>query len=467
MTKKVLFINPNIFNAYHGTQPHYGLGCLARILKDKGHEVKILDYAGFRGLPEIEDFIDNEYKPDVIGITTYSPAWSIVKDLIARIKKYDVPVILGGPHTACYKEDLMNYKEVDCIVIGESEDIICDVIENVKKDGNVDVITGMPPKVDDIPYPDMTAFIGQENINRYLVQASRGCPFNCSFCVVEITNTRKWRPRKIDDVIDEIRLAVEKHKKIDDIYIVDDIFTLKMERAKEFLRKYLSMGFRQRLIISNVRADSVDKELMELLLEAGTMYLALGVESANKEVFDATGKKETIEEIYKSVELFNREKMLFNCYMIIGLPHDNFERVKESIKFIRKSKPNMVIWSMIIPFKGTRARDWFDENGTVFHEEQYNFEEDDIIMEPSVETPDFTREQRKKAYLKARLATCAYDWRHPIIIIKRIPLIIKYGLLFDFFSGLIWGFQIRARREWRKMKITRRLRKKARLQNNS
>jgi len=457
MHKKILFINPTIFSAYHGSQPHYGLGCLAAILKNKGHEVKILDYVGFRNLPLIEDFIEKEFYPDMIGFTCYSSTWELVNEQIKQVKKYNLPILLGGPHTACYKDDLLNYKDVNYIVIGESEDVICDVVEKAELNDTPEIIYGIPPDVNKIPFPDFSVFVGKEKIDRYLVQTSRGCPFNCSFCIVEVTNTRKWRPRKIEDVLSEIQIAVKEYPKIEDIYIIDDIFTLHLKRAKELLRQYLKLGLSQRLIISSVRADSVDKELIELLIKAGTMYLALGIEHANREVFDAVGKKETFDEIENAIELFNKEKIFFNCYMIVGLPYDNFERTKESIQFLRRTKPNLIIWSMVAPYKGTKVRSYFDEHGTVFNEEQFNFAEDDLIIDPSVETPDFSREERKKAYFMARLATCSYDWRKPWIVIRRIPQIIKYGLIWEFITGIIWGFGIRARRVIRKRRITKSL----------
>ena len=223
----------------------------------------------------------------------------------------------------------------------------------------------------------------------------------------------------------------------------------------------MKLNLSQFLTISSVRADSVDKELIDLMKQAGVKHVNMGVEHVNPEVYNAINKKETIEDIYNAIELFRREKVLFSVGMIIGLPYDNYERVKESISFIRKAKPNFVAWSMIIPYKGTRVREWYDKHGTIFSEEQLMVNEDNLIVEPNVETPDFTFEERIKVRLKAILATCSYDWRRPWIVIKEIPLIIKYGLFWDLISGIIWGFGIRARREIRKWQITRRLRKRS------
>lgn len=107
MMKKILFVNPSRGFRAWGFFPHSGYGYLSAILKKEGHKVLVLDYNGREELPEIEEVIDS-FKPDVIGFSLYRATWSVASNLIDRVTKYGLPILVGGPHVACYTDELLN-----------------------------------------------------------------------------------------------------------------------------------------------------------------------------------------------------------------------------------------------------------------------------------------------------------------------------------------------------------------------
>jgi hypothetical protein len=124
------------------------------------------------------------------------------------------------------------------------------------------------------------------------------------------------------------------------------------------------------------------------------------------------------------------------CF-VIGLEEDSLEKTKYSINLAKELKPDHIYWNMITPFRGTRIREWYDMYGKVFDVINHSSWVDGDFMcdEPCAETPDFSIEERKKAYLMAILET--NDTRLRLWHIPRlIPYVIKYKLLREFFYWL-------------------------------
>lgn len=183
--KKVLFINAKRRDC-QSIIPHNGLAILSGILKKRGHEVLIVDYQFIHDAPNISYFI-NRFKPDVIGMSVYTASFFEAERIISRVHKTNpnIPVIVGGPHATIYPDLLQKDKRIDYINVGEAELTIIDLVENAKKEKQGKIVQSKElVKLDDIPFPDYKSFYKWEYIRSYPIMTSRGCPFNCSFCIV-------------------------------------------------------------------------------------------------------------------------------------------------------------------------------------------------------------------------------------------------------------------------------------------
>jgi len=451
--KKILLINPPNYRYFSGIRAYNGLGYLSAVLKEKNIDVRVLDYVGNPEIPEIKKVVE-EYQPHAIGISAFTDVWNSIKNIIEKeLTKYNLPIILGGPHTAVSTEEVKNYPYVDAIALGESENIICDVVNEIVIRKEPKIYFSTPVDVNEVPFPNLDSFYGSHEYTSYSLISSRGCPYDCSFCCSRLTSSKKWRAREIQNCMEEIQQAVKKYPTIGEIWLMDDNFNLKKERGKVLIESYLKNGFKQKLTLANIRADSIDKELIYLCKKIGMESITISVEHANQEVFEHIKKGETLEEIKDAIELCKNEGLFVNILMIVGLPFDNFERTKESIRFVKKYKPNANAWSMMNPYPGTRAKKWFLEHGKIYDSDMLMFEEDNLITKPICETPDFTLKQREKAYLMARLETASYDLRHPFVIIKALPAILKHNLLLSLIRGFHYGFWVRLRRVLKRMRL--------------
>ncbi|MBI4448085.1 B12-binding domain-containing radical SAM protein [Candidatus Woesearchaeota archaeon] len=439
--KKILLTNPRRRTCMV-SMPHMGLGILAAILKKAGHEVLVVDYQLRHKAPPLSQFLE-EFKPDIVGIVMYTASVEEADELIQQAAKLPIPLLVGGPHATLYYDELQNDKRIDYIFIGESENTILKVVETAKKEETPQLVrsNGLVDP-DKAPFPDFTSFFEYACIRSYPILTSRGCPFNCSFCPVHKVSSLKWRPRKIESVIEELKLAKKILSPHLHVLIQDDNAIVDKNRFKKFLQMYIDNKMDMRMAITNIRADSIDDELLILLKKAGCNSVGLGVESGNQEVFSKIHKGETLASIEKAAALVKKQGMLLSFCFVIGLPEDNLERVKDSIKLANKYETDSNYWNMATPYKGTEIEQWFKQHGKIYDIKNHtSFRDGDFRCdEPCAESGDFTREERKKAHYMAILGTA--DERLKLIKIPQLlPYIIRYGLYLDFISWLPRGIK--------------------------
>lgn len=427
--KKVLFIQPWLHTVTSYT-PHVGLGMLASVLRKAGHEVLVLDMV-IDKTPVAE--VMKAFDPDMVGITLYT---SIVReayriaDEVLSIKK--IPLLAGGPHTKFYYNELIRDGKFNYILQGEAEESIVEVVERAQIQ-EPEVITCPLPDVTTLPLPDFTAFHNYKNIEAYPLLTSRGCPFECSFCEVYALTSRKWRYRPTEQCIEEVKIAKKTYPHLWKIDIPDDCPTGSIRHFKEFLIKYLESGINIQLVVSNLRADRIDEEVLGLLKKVGADSVCIAAEHGHPEVFNMINKGETLDEIKASARMIKKAGLRLGMCFIIGLPGDSLERMQYSVNLARELKVDFCYWNMIIPHKGTRVRDWFEKNGVLYDEigitsiKGHSFMCDD----PVVETKDFTREERKQAFFLAALRTNSYR-----IKLTEIPALLRYVHKYGYYKYL-------------------------------
>ena len=245
-----------------------GLGYLASVLSENGHKVGLYDSA-------IEDesleTVVRRDGYDLIGISAVTPlivdAWNMAKEA----KRLGLITVLGGPHLTLMPEESISaeHPEVDYVIQGEAEESIVEFVDALE--GRLPMETGaravlaqggemvvnapsrLVPNLDTIPYPahDLYKITRYTNLNpltdgldtearAYTIMTSRGCPYKCTYCSKPITGDT-WRPATVENVIGEWRWLV-KDLKATEIGLTDDIWNLKLDRAKDLCRALIREG---------------------------------------------------------------------------------------------------------------------------------------------------------------------------------------------------------------------------------
>jgi radical SAM superfamily enzyme YgiQ (UPF0313 family) len=331
--------------------PPIGLGYIASILRENGHEVSIIDCAITRkSYSEIRSEVENR-NPDAIGITALTSYYHEMVKLARILKKLEIPIILGGVHVTALPELSLRECKADFAVIGEGEFTILELLDKWDNDTERKKIKGIAyiekgnfqlnprreliQNLDDLPFPawDLINPLAYprmphgRTMKRYPVApifTTRGCPFSCSYCASTQFWERKFRTRTPGNVVDEIEYLVNEFG-VREIHIWDDNFTLIKKHVlgicKEILKRNLDLTF---ACPNGVRIDRLDKEILTAMRQAGFYALIFAIESGAQSILDKANKKINLKIIPGKVKLAKSLGFLIPSYFILGLPGETY-----------------------------------------------------------------------------------------------------------------------------------------------
>jgi len=338
-----------------------GILYLSRVLKDAGHSVDlaILEYEK----PKFEsyDFI-------MYSVMTSDSPWyfNINKELK---EKYNFKSVFGGPHFTYYPEQGIDDEDIDFIVRGPGEEVIVDIVEGKIKDK---VTNGIIPDLSKMPHPDRTIlykydYFGKANIKRFM--ACRDCYHSCKFCASkryrEIFKDQKcafYQITDVDFILEEIEQVRDKYPPLGMVYFNDDDLAGHKEWFKEFLEKY-----KERINIPfgcEIRASSVNYDIIKRMAEANCHTIFIGLESSNKNTLKIIGRTVTSKQVENVCNWCAEFDIKVSLENMIGLPVDNpLEDAMETLEF-NKKVPQLHSWCAIYqPFPDTELWQYCIDKG--------------------------------------------------------------------------------------------------------
>lgn len=415
---RVLIWKAGLNDGSQHEMPSLGMAILARSAKMEGHEVEVWDghLMGRR-----DEFL---WDADIVCVSAVSQEGEQIPPTIGKPF-----TIFGGPHAYSYWDKMDEYHVIDRIVVGEADGMFNHITESEER-----VLFLGNRTSEELLAPDYSDFYGKDKMKGYSTYISRGCTGSCSFCQSGKAHGR-WRKRSAESIGEEFE-EIKQYPSVTTIHLIDDAFSADAEHAKGFLEFYLCMGYKYKLNIFNVRADQLDKEMLDLMKRAGVVNLPIGVESADPTVYKAVGKGESLNEIKEGIRLIQEAGIVPWLNMIIGLPFDTWERTQNSIEWVETiPDPKIVHWFVYSPFRGTRAYSQLVKDGIIedgYIPPPYGRRYDNLPWESDFETPDFSFEERRKAHLYANLRTGS-----PILVNSNILKdVLKYDLKDEYIQWL-------------------------------
>ena len=447
---KVLLIEPR--SCWIGL--NIALGYLAASLKRAGIEVKILDFTNHRQLPveKLEKAVIESYKPDLIGMPVFYTSYFVVKDQIARIKQYcNCPVVCGGPQVVIeQKQMLLDIPELDFVLVGDGEDAIVELCDAIRGKRQLSSIAGLiyrnggelvsnqaravAPDIDSIPYPDYEPF-GIERMGRYSIITSRGCPHSCTYC---FRSTPKWRPRSPENIIGELKSAMEKYK-ISEFGIVDDSFNIQPERIEKFCALLAAEKINLPWACSGVRADRVNEHFIKTIRAAGCYSVNIGVETLQPELYKNLNRNMPIEKVIDCMHLLKKYGFNTVGYFMIGLPGETKAMTWDTYLKAKAAGIDYPRFSILLPIPCTKMYDdVYNQPGVRKLEDYRNistvwtYDPKYSRMKTAFETPEYTAEEKVDIYNKLR--TMEGDPRPPyhsslfVFALHALLWVLKYDL---------------------------------------
>jgi len=383
MSTRVLFIQPPYRT--HVVSPPMGLGYLCSHLRDKGHQVSLLDinltHLSRQGISE---FV-REYKPDAIGISVMCTGIDPVRSIVDVVRSAsDVPVIIGGAQVSALPEHTLRYSGADFAVVGEGEQTMAELLSALEDGDSLEPVRGLAYLIDNVfqqnqprpliedldslPFPAWDLMPpGKYRIAPILSSAkrfpiapvvtSRGCPFDCTFCAGKSIWGRTHRFRAAEAVVDEIEMLMKEYG-VREVFIGDDNFNLKTSHAAGVCEEILNRRLKIHWACPNgLRVDSLTPELLGLMKRAGCHLVGLGIESASQEILDRAKKALDLSKVRSVCDDIKRAGITAVGFFVLGLPGETKESIMETIEFA-KSLPLKRAWfNILAPYPGSELFD--------------------------------------------------------------------------------------------------------------
>ena len=459
---KIMLVSPTTSEHLNQmSRPPLGLGYIAAVLENNKHQVKIIDM-NIKKYDLINEI--NIFNPNIIGVQCITDTRFEVFEICREIKTVfpEILLVSGGPHVTFTAEDtLRNIPWIDVIVRGEGEWTMNEIADgknlseikgiSYKKGDEIrHNINRTPADLDDLPFPTFHLFdlddynlrIGSEKaINIF---TSRGCPNKCVYCSASEMWGDFTRCRDPKSVLDEIRMLKDSFG-YSAFRIEDDTFTLKRKHAKEILEKIIDEDLNIRFTCK-ARINTLDKDLIELIFEAGGVEIQPGIESGVQRVLDEIKKRITLEQVTQVMDWCNEVGISVRAWFMAGLPTETKEEVIETIKFIKNmKKKNMkcISGSGTLIYPGTALEEFARSRGYLpddFSWSKFFYDERNLKLwcsptvpmldQPQLSIEDLTR-IRDRYFLKWRIAS----------ILRKTPL---YKLM----SSVVYHSKI-LRKIWR------------------
>jgi anaerobic magnesium-protoporphyrin IX monomethyl ester cyclase len=403
--------------------PSLALAYLGGYAQANGYEVQVVDalaealdcFWPVPGFPEMlgqgltfDEAIDRiPPGSEVIGFTVmFSAEWPVQRDFITAARKRfpHALFVAGGEHvTALTEYSLSDCPALDVCVRGEGEQTFFELLEARREGRSIGEtvsnigwrtqegeirINGTLPRIKNlasIPLPHWPegylerfwragkAF-GIQSERDMPMLASRGCPYECTFC----SNPRMWTTRYIlrnpDDVIAEIKHWIAEYD-ITAVQFYDLTAIVKKSWTMEFCQKLLDNGIKLNWSLpSGTRSEALDEDTLGMLKKTGCNFIVYAPESGEPETLKIIKKKVKLERLSESILTAKRLGLVTRANLLIGFPHETRRQILGTIRYglyLAWHGVDDVGISLFSPYPGTEIFDDLLARGVVSLEDSY------------------------------------------------------------------------------------------------
>ncbi|MDP2866627.1 MAG: radical SAM protein, partial [Elusimicrobiota bacterium] len=297
----VLLVRPKaasmgVFKAIGASQPPINLLYLATWLNAHGFRAALYDLE-----VQSPDGLRQKLKsaaPLLVGITGMTTDIPAARELCLQCRELKIKTVIGGAHATALPAGTLQDAQADYVVIGEGEKPLLELVQALKKGGDISSIAGLafmsegkpavnprgePLEIDSLPIPDRRLLDKELYSRGYttpgvpaggtVMFTSRGCPYRCAFCASQVINGPRARLRGMAEVlreVDEIAALGYKHITVD-----DDTFALKKSRVLEF-SAHLAGNYPGLTWNCDARAGELDGEMLAVMKQSGCVKVAVG-----------------------------------------------------------------------------------------------------------------------------------------------------------------------------------------------
>ena len=412
---------------------------------DGHHEVAVADLilVQDRVLQTVERLI-REHRPQVVGLSVMTFQRRTAMRLVGHLKQWcpDLPVVVGGYDPSLAADAYAGPNSgIDYVVRGEGEVTFRELLRAIESGGSVQPIAGLSWRAGDrfvhnpdrpvsqlrrgdldLPNRASRVLRGYTMMGRPVdvVETSRGCTFDCSFCSIIEMRGRNFHPFDMDRVLADI--ADAKAHGARTIFLVDDNITLDVGRFMALCRAIVEAGLDDLDYIVQAMTSSIAQHgetLGPLMRRAGFRYVFLGIENvladdlvflrARAKNMKREGGKPVGNAAAEAVDCLHRHGMYVVGGLIVGNPDDTADAIETNLAFAR----DYVDWPYIqhpTPYPRTPMTREFRERGLIVSDQLEEYDGTTAVVKTThleAEDVEFRRWQAER-WMKLRHMPAAF-----------------------------------------------------------
>ncbi len=379
--------------------PDHGLGYLAAAVRRAGHAVRVIDW---NPKPSVEVYRRQlvALAPRVVGIKCFTVNMAAVLETMKVVREAlpDAIIVAGGPHPTVAEPRYL-YEEMpllDLAFRGEAESALPVLLERLRsvdfdrtripelhddfaaidglvwrQDGEVranDTVyedihaVGMPAW--DLIDPNHSAHFpidaeaAAKNPHPAPILATRGCPFECTFCCAHHVNSRRARRRKVEDFVAELE-HLQRHFGTTQVVVTDSSFMLDRRWVKQLCETMIERGLELRWechyeVQGKQDPEGMD-ELFGLMYRAGCRKVAFSPETVSPRTIAESHKNYDPEPLREIHALARRHGMATMGFFMVGFPGETLDEVNTTIDYALSEPYDQRFFTPLIPLPGTEV----------------------------------------------------------------------------------------------------------------
>jgi radical SAM superfamily enzyme YgiQ (UPF0313 family) len=360
-----------------------GLCYVAASLRAAGHSVRVVDTTGEgidrltpvaehpqmvrRGLSDDEILDRIDPATELIGFSLmFSQDWLPARALINKVRdRFPTAVLVaGGEHATAEPEGVLTTSAVDYVLAGEGDRAICQLVEHLEGTRPIAEVAGCHYRdasgrvhhtsamirekdIDQLPWPawDLIPFEnylagghgwGVDRGRNVPMNATRGCPYQCTFCSSPTMWTTRWVARSPHDVLAEMKHHIAVYRATN-----FDFQDLTAIVRKDWVVEFANLLIAEKLDItwqlpSGTRSEALDDEVLQLLAASGCRNITYAPESGTEETLRRIKKKIKLDRMLHSMRQAVKAGCNVKANLMFGFPDDSYRSLLPTFGFIAK-----------------------------------------------------------------------------------------------------------------------------------
>jgi bacteriochlorophyllide d C-8(2)-methyltransferase len=394
------------------------LGVLVSLTPEQ-HQIEIVD-------EHFGDAVNYDGDYDLVGITSRTIDATRGYEIADALRKKGKKVILGGLHVSFNTEEARPH--ADCIVCGEAENLWETVLEDAANNR-------LKPLYDSKDFPQVKEIVpidyariakvskrekvdGTKSIPIYV---TRGCPFDCSFCVTPNFTGKLYRAQKPDELKKQIEVAKEVFFKPNGksskpwFMLCDENLGVSKKRLWETLDLIKDCNINYSVFFSINFLE--DRETVKKLVDSGCIMVLVGFESINQSTLEAynKGHVNSAEKFSRLIEECRQAGLNVQGNFLVNPALDTFEDMDNLVRFVSKNNVFMPIFQIITPYPGTSMYWEYKEKGLITDEDWERYNAMNLVIRSEKYDPVEFQHKFIKSYYKV------YSWKNIANRVRKNP----------------------------------------------